>query len=217
MADQEAAASAEEVGESPQTGELVFPAANESALAPVWVSSQVELAKALATTFGSCDRKSINRFLKIDGNPWKTSDGRYNVTAWKLWCAETGHLNKKVAVMSSTDLDDQNKRLKNEKLELENAVTRGELMHVDDVCKVLCEMVGAFAGGIRGMKDTLATQVVGLSTAEAAKRIRVESDTQLTKLALGEWAKKKAFWSSVYAQLSDLHKKFSLGAGLNAT
>lgn len=180
-------------------------------LQPVWATSQVELAKQLG-----CDRKTVQRLMKIDGNPGKTSDGRYNVTAWKLWCMESGHLKKKTAAFSTkADLEIEGQRLKNEKLELENAVTRGELMHVDEVSKVLTEMMGAFVSGIRGMKHSLSPQVVGMPIGEASKRIGKEVDAQLGKLALGEWAKKKIFWSSVYARLHDLHRKYNLGDGLS--
>ena len=108
-------------------------------------------------------------------------------------------------------------RLRNEKLDIENMLRRGELISVDEVNKVLSEMMGAFVQKIRAAKHTLAPAVVGVSLAEATKRIGRETDEALTELALGDWAKKKPFWSSVYAHLQDLHRTHSLGHGLNVT
>ena len=186
-------------------------------LAPVWVSSQVELAKEL----GDCDRKTIQRWLKIEGDaapPGKASDGRYNVTAWKLWAHNHGKLGKRQPPIEDKQaLELAGIRLRNEKQEIENAVRRGELMHVDEVCKVLTEMTSGFVQGARGLEHTLAPQVAGSMVAEAAKRIRREVEAILTRLSLGEWAKKKTFWSNVYAHLFDLHKRFNLGGGQSDT
>ncbi len=187
------------------------------ALEPVWAKSQVELAKHLR-----CSRKQISRFLKIEGEdaaPAPTSDGRYNVTLWKLWAQEHGHLQKKLSNAADRQLlEDRTIELRNERLEIDNAVRRGELMSVDEVCRVITDMVGGVVDTARGMKHALAPRVVGLTVPEATKRIGQEIDQNvLTKLSLGEWAKKKVFWSKVSAHLSDLRKRFSLGDGLNAT
>ena len=176
----------------------------------LWARNQVELAAALG-----CDRKSIQRWLK-DGDaecPGKTSDGRYNVTLWRLWSEKKG---KKPAHRLGKDkgaLEIENMALRNEKLEIENAVRRGELIHIDDCCQVLTEMMGAFVMRMRGIKHSLGPQVIGVPVAEATKRIGREIDEGLAELSLGTWAKKKAFWGIVYAKLFDLHRKYSLGDG----
>ena len=114
----------------------------------VWAKNQSELAKVLG-----CDRKSIQRWLK-DGDaecPGKTSDGRYNVTLWRLWTEKKG---KKPANRLGRDkgsLELENIQLRNDKLEIENTLRRGELMHVDEVCQVLTEMMGAFTMRMRGI------------------------------------------------------------------
>lgn len=180
----------------------------------VWARNQVELAAALG-----CDRKSIQRWLKAGDEecPGKTSDGRYNVTLWRLWVEKKG---KKPAARLGKDkgaLEIENIALRNEKLEIENAVRRGELLHVDEACKVLTEMMGAFVMRMRGMKHTLGPQVIGVPVSEATKRIGREVDAGLTELSIGEWAKKKPFWGIVYVRLRDLHRKYNLGDGLNDT
>lgn len=183
---------------------------------PVWASSQAQLATMLG-----CSRRQVQRFLKIEGEeaaPAPTSDGRYNVTLWKIWASEHGHLRKQLSQAADRQmLEDRQVALRNEKLEIENAVRRGELMDVDEVCRTITEMVSGTVDTARTMKHALAPRVVGLTVPEATKRIGQEMDHALTKLSLGEWAKKKPFWSKVSAHLSDLHKRFNLGDGLSAT
>lgn len=176
----------------------------------LWARNQVELAAALG-----CDRKSIQRWLKeADPEcPGKMSDGRYNVTLWRLWTEKKG---KKPAHRLGKDkgaLELENIQLRNDKLEIENALRRGELMHIDEATKVLTEMMSAFVMRMRGIKHTLAQQVTGVTVAEATKRIGREVDEGLSELAIGAWAKKKPFWGIVYAKLQDLHKSFNLGSG----
>lgn len=180
-----------------------------------WAKNQTELAEALG-----CDRKSIQRWLKSSNPdcPGSTSDGRYNVTLWKLWVDSAGKKVRSTGKMKDKGtLELENFRLRNEKLDIENMLRRGELMHVDEVNKTLTDMMAAFVLKVRGMKHTLPQSVVGLSVAEATKRIGRESDEVLTELALGDWAKKKPFWSSVYAHLQGLQETHSLGAGPSAT
>lgn len=179
---------------------------------PMWVPNLSSLAEALG-----CDRRTLQRLLKLEGNPGKREDGSFSLTAWKLWAMEHGRLKRQVSTPDKNELECRALLLRNEKLEVENAERRGELMHVDEVTRVLTEMVGAFVQGLRGLKHTLSPQVVGVPVGEAAKRIGREIDEHLTRLSLGEWAKKKVFWSVVYAHLLDLRRNCSLGVGLSGT
>jgi hypothetical protein len=198
-----------------------LPVSEEAAVAEaeerlsVWAKNQTELATELG-----CDRKTIQRWMKAGEPdcPGHTSDGRYNVTLWKIWVETKG---KKVRAAPKTRdkgaMEIENMRLRNEKLEIENMLKRGELLHLDEVSAVLTEMVGAFVRKVRGMKHTLPNAVVGVSVPEATKRVDREAVEALSELALGDWAKKKPFWSSVYAHLQDLQRTHSLGAGLKDT
>lgn len=187
-------------------------AADSTVLDGKYARNQVELAEAL-----NCDRKTIARLLKLDGNPGRKADGRYDITAWKMWCIDTGHLRRQIGGGEKSDLEVQSLLLKNERLEMENAIRRGELCHVDEVNSVLGEMLRAFAAELRQRRHSLAPKVVGVTIGEASKRIGVTDREALGQLALGEWAKKKPFWSRVYAALSDLHRSCSPGDGLSAT
>jgi hypothetical protein len=186
---------------------------NEETLSE-FAKNQVDLAAALG-----CERKSVQRWLKEKDPecPGKTSDGRYNITLWKLWVEKKG---KKPAARLGTDkgaLELEKLRLQNEKLRLENEVTKGRLLDQDEVIGVLCSMVREAYEKFRGLKHTLAPQVVGVEVSEATKRLGVEIDNTLRGLSLGEFAKKKVFWQKLYATLGDLHNSFSLGLGENST
>lgn len=188
-----------------------------SPMEPVWARSQVELAQHLA-----CSRRQLGRYMNIEGDdapPKPTSDGRYNVTLWKIWAQEHGHLRKKLSAGADRQLlEDRTMQLRNEKLEIENAVRRGELMSVDEVCRVLTEMVSSARDSALAMTHGTAPRVAGLPVPEITKRLRVDlNEGFFGKLSLGEWAKKKAFLAKVSAHLSDLRKKFNLGDGLSVT
>lgn len=191
--------------------------AGNEPLEPIWAKNMVELAKHIG-----CSRRQLGRYLKIEGEdapPEPASDGRYNVMLWKIWAHEHGHLTKKLSTAADRQLlEDRTIVLRNERLEIDNAVRRGELMSVDEVCRVITEMTGGVVDTARSMKHALAPRVVGLTVPEATKRIGQEVDQNLLgKLSLGEWSKKKIFWSRVSAHLSDLRKRFNLGDGLSAT
>ena len=181
----------------------------------LWAKNQTELAQHL-----ECERKSIQRWLKSGDPecPGRTPDGRYNITLWKLWISKAGkQVRSTTRGKDKGDLEIENMGLRNEKLKIENMLRQGELMHVDEVCKVLTDMLGAAVLRAKQVKHTLAGAVIGVSLPEATKRIDREVHEVLSELSLGDWAKKKAFWSSVYAHLQDLQAKISLGDGLSDT
>jgi hypothetical protein len=67
------------------------------------------------------------------------------------------------------------------------------------------------------MKDRLSADLAGVTVPEASKRIKEAAHDVLNQLALGSWAKKKAFWSKVYAAQFDLLKSLDLGSGPSDT
>jgi len=190
----------------------------KSILEPVWLRNQSMLAKELGV-----DRRTIARWLKEEKNPGREADGRYNLTAWRLWVQENDkHAGR--SVPPGVAAEDPKKAaelkmllLKNERQEIDNAVKRGELMSIEEVCEVLTTMTAEFAQSVRNIKHHVASQVVGLPVGEAAKRIGREAEETLKRLALGEWAKKKVFWSSVSEHQSALQTRYSLGVGPSDT
>jgi hypothetical protein len=171
---------------------------------------------ALAGILG-CDRKTIQRYLKVEGNPGADGDGQYHIAAWRSWVEEHNKLRRKrPKTESKIDAELRGVILRNEKIEIENKVRRGQLADVDEVCKVLGDLFGAVVQAARDVKHHLSPQVVGVEVGEASKRIGREMEEVLNRLALGEWAKKKVFWSTVYAQFCDLRKKYHLGSGASS-
>jgi hypothetical protein len=138
------------------------------------------------------------------------------VSAWQLWVAETGKSPRAVPSLTKADLDTENVRLKNEKLELEMSIKRGELISQDEACRVFGEMVSGFVTELRQMKHQIPANLIGVDVGEAAKRLGKEVDERLTSLSLGNWAQKKMFWSALYALQQDLFKRFNLGDGESA-
>ncbi|MDR0532529.1 MAG: hypothetical protein LBH01_01085 [Verrucomicrobiales bacterium] len=180
------------------------------------VTEFADTVTALALAL-NCDRKTVQRYMKVEGNPGSDAGGKFNVGVWKQWVEEHDRLRRKRPKNESKiDAELRSLLLRNEKIEIENKVRRGQLADVDEVCKVLGDLFGTLVQSARGVKHHLAPQVVGVEVGEASKRIGREMEELLNRLALGEWAKKKVFWSKVYAQFSDLRRKYSLGNGASS-
>jgi hypothetical protein len=177
---------------------------------PKYVGTQEALAAHL-----DCDRKSIQRWMKREDCPGKTPDG-YDVEAWREMVQKAG-LGRKRTSKSEASLKCEKLALENERRRLINEKLRGEVLHQDEVCKVLTDMMAGFVLGLRQLPNELAQEVIGLTPGEANKRIRRGVDERLEQLALGEWAQKKTFWSRVYAELHALQESYNLGSGLRGT
>jgi hypothetical protein len=106
-------------------------------------------------------------------------------------------------------------KLKRELFELERE--QGQYMHIDEVLKIVTQ---AWSGAVQHLKDAehlVAPLVAGLDVPEARKLIRQTNIDVLERFSLGEWAKKKVFWSKVYALLRDLRETSNPGSGLSET
>ena len=172
----------------------------------VFVGTQEALASHL-----SVDRKTIARWSKKQDCPGRVKEG-YNIPLWRAFVEKNG-LGRKVTSKSKADLDNEKVALVNEGLRLRNEKLRGEVMHQDEVIKVVSEMVAGFVLQLGQSKHTIAEETVGLTLGEAVKRVDRRHKEALEALALGSWAQKKTFWSKVYAALFDLHKIHGLGHG----
>lgn len=165
--------------------------------------------EALASHLGF-DRKTVQRWMKLEGCPARGKDG-YDVGMWRAW-TEAKNLGKKKS-RSKAELDAEKVALQNERQRLLNAKLRGEMTTQDEVIRVLGDMLSGFVLTLTQSKTTIAEEASGVSVGEATKRIDHRHKEVLATLALGEWAKKKPFWSRVYAELSSLRKIHVLGLG----
>lgn len=185
-----------------------------------WVTSQVALAEVLGV-----DRKTIKEWLKMPGTPGKAKDDRYNVEDWREWQSansyKTGDENVDTLVPEDGDtivaLKQRLMRAQAEKVEIENKVRKGELISEEEVCRVVVDAFAGMVSSLRQTKHRVSSQMSGLDSGTASKVLGKDMEDCLRKWALGEWAKKKPFYQSVYATLRDLHGKFCLGNGLNET
>jgi hypothetical protein len=173
-----------------------------------YARNQVELAELIGR-----DRKTIQRWLKIEGNPGHTSDGRYPIEAWKEWIDKSGRRHGKKEKLDKLDIETKIAAGKLEMQEIELAKTRGELMHVDDVVSVMTQLFGGLVGRLRTLRHDVAPSVVGETVPEATKRLGNAHDELLQGLSLGDWAKKKIFWSRVSKALSGLQERYLPSTG----
>lgn len=144
---------------------------------PVWATNQLELAAAL-----NVDRRTINRWLKIEGHPGTQANGRYSVAAWREWAKDRGH------EYEEDDIDAIRERarnilLQNQRLEFQIGVMRKQFAPTEEV-----ETWGAHLGtAIRKVVmqlHLLAPSIVGLPIADAEKRLREVEDEILHQLHL---------------------------------
>ncbi len=129
------------------------------------------------------DRKTVNRWRKIEGNPGVRPDGRYHVPSWRAWKLARQGDGGDGDVLSQSILRARQFLLQNQKLEFQLAVLRREYIPAGDV-----EKWGASLGSaIRKVISTLhlcAPGVVGVSVAEAEARLKEVEDEALQQLHL---------------------------------
>jgi len=145
----------------------------------LFVQNQTDLARELGV-----NRKTIQRWLKVEGCPPTASDGRYNVLDWRKWATEN---NLKVsegegAGDSKLKLEARRLLLNNSRLEFDLAVRRGEYTHNDDVEAMFVMMVQNAKKVLLALPSNASPQVVGLSVPEAEIRLREIVDEALAQL-----------------------------------
>jgi hypothetical protein len=100
---------------------------------------------------------------------------------------------------------------------LDREEMEGKSIGIDEAIKVFCELAAAVKDTQAAMCHNIARDMAGCDVPEATKRIRDASRNVLEKLALGEWAKKKTFWSKLYAMQFDLLGTSPRGSGESTT
>lgn len=161
---------------------LIQAAANEEPLgeAQAFVETKVDLAKALGIS-----RMQLDRYIKLrrNGPPKARPDGRWPVPEWKRWMRETG----RAGGMGGDDLEDELPRLNakrllliNERLELDNAERRGELLEraaiISAVADVATELRGKLYGEASG---TVKLIMVAKDVDEGVKTYNAAADRVL--------------------------------------
>ncbi len=145
-----------------------------------YVRTQVELAEAIGV-----ERKTIQRWRKVDGNPGAEADGRWNVEAWRAFKAAREGETVGAPLESVTALKARHLLLQNQKLEHQIAVMRREYVPASDVERWGSEL-GAEIRKVVCQIHRLAPSIVGMQVQDAEARLREMEDEILAKLHILE-------------------------------
>ena len=137
---------------------------------PLYAKSQVELAQFLNVT-----RQTLNIWLKEDGNPGVSSDGRFDVAAWREWAAKNGKRGQDG--LNAVVLKAKNLLLQNDKLEFQLNILRREYVPVSDVVRVGAELGAAIRKVVAGL-HMIAPSVVGMTVIECEAYLK-EKETEI--------------------------------------
>jgi hypothetical protein len=146
-----------------------------------YVQNQTDLAKTLNIK----NRKTIQRWLKMEGNPGTAADGRYSVVAWREWKKKHGRFGDEDedTELDRTYLQAKNLLLQNQRLEIQVAALRKETVPFADV-----EQWGADLGvAIRKVISQwhlIAPNLAGLTVPEIEERLKEGESEVLHQLHL---------------------------------
>lgn len=180
---------------------------HSGSLGVAWAKNQVELAEALG-----CTRKSVGRYLAVTGNPGTAADGRYDVEKWRAWVAARGTLKappkseKEKLELSILTMTEEAQRLK-----LEEA--RGKMVDLDEAMMVLGGICSTLVTELKGMRHTLAPQIVGLTVEEATMKLESAIALVMKEASVPAEAKKKVFWATIAERFSSLQARILSGSG----
>jgi len=142
---------------------------------PTFVRSVYELAAVIGV-----ERKTIQRWAKLEGAPEPRPDGRLEVAAWRAFKAtrRAGERDEE----GTTDEKEKSNRLKNEKLQIEIAALKHEYIERAEVEQWVSGMIIAAKNVLLGLPSALAMQVVGLNPTETEALIRQGINEALDQL-----------------------------------
>ena len=142
-----------------------------------FAKNQVDLAQALGVS-----RKTVQRWLRLEGNPGTRPDGRYDVTAWRVFKAQRhGDDPGDTDPASQTQLRARQILLQNQKLEHQIRVLTGAYVKADDVEQWGAELGGAIRRIVLQL-HTLAPALVGLTVPDCEKRLKEVEDEILGQM-----------------------------------
>jgi hypothetical protein len=153
---------------------------------PRYAKSQTELCSYLTPPR---DRKTVQAALKVEGNPGRSKDGRYEIAEWQEWIAR--NMPPGVGLLGAggggsddkRNLEMERLRLQNEKLKFELEVKRKDFTANTDVEQWVGKMVMEAKRALLSLPAKLAPVVIGQTEVEAEKRMREEIVYALDKLS----------------------------------
>jgi hypothetical protein len=181
------------------------------------VTNELELAKRLGFT----NRKTVSRMKRHDAAPKARADGSYEVSKWIEFRDNVWNVEKTRpdiggnSPLTEIKIDREKLRLLHDQLDYDEAL--GKLESQEEVQKVIGDMASGLFTAIRQLEHELYRDFSGMTDVEAKDALRSAIRKTMEKFSLGEWAKKKAFWSPIYAQLRDLQATLKSGSGSTPT
>jgi hypothetical protein len=201
-----------------------------------FVSTQKQACTEVGVPYGSL------HFLKQRlGPPPERGKEGYSIEEWEDWVGDyvaehsnteddlsTPHDMIGAAAESGEEPDVLSRRFNLAKVQWKEAQARHEalradkaqesLCEIDDACALLGDAFGAVATKLQDFKNSLSTQVAGLTPTQAYKRIDKMVGQVLTDLSAGGWASgslgpKKHLSRRLSAELVDLRNKHLSGIG----
>jgi hypothetical protein len=136
-----------------------------------FAKNQVELAEVLGV-----DRKTVQRWKKIEGNPGARPDGRYDIHAWRTWSNDHRGIDES-ETLSQAQLKAKQILLQNQKIEAHLAIVRKEYVPASEVEKWGSDL-GAAIRKIVTQIHLAAPSVAGVSVPEAEERLK-EIETEI--------------------------------------
>jgi hypothetical protein len=151
---------------------------------PRFATSQTALCSYLTPPR---DRKTIQAALKIEGNPGRTLDGRYEIAEWQAWITQnmppgTGIVGAG-AKGDKHDLEMEKLRLQNDKLKFELSVKQKDFTANVDVEQAVGKMVMEAKSVLMRLPSKLAPVLPGMTAVEIEKRLKSEIVEALSRLA----------------------------------
>jgi hypothetical protein len=151
---------------------------------PRFAKSQTELGGYLAPPR---DRKIIQQALKLEGNPGRSKDGRYEIAEWQAFInANFGSLIDP-NVGSGSDkskLEMEKLKLQNEKLQFELQVRRKDYTLNTEIEQSVGKMVVKARQQLQAIPARMAPQLIGLTReVDIETRLRREIDEALQALS----------------------------------
>lgn len=154
--------------------------------AKAWAETKVELANALGVS-----RMTIDRWVKLkrNGPPKAEANGRWSINEWKRWMKQTG----RGGGLDGDALDDELPRLNakrllliNERLELDNAERRGELISREEVVKEAADIATRLRGDLYGQAASICETVMKLTDLDEAVKLYNDAlDRVLLRITAG--------------------------------
>ena len=144
-------------------------------------SQPARFAKTQAELSRLCDvsRQRINWNLKVEGNPGRRADGRYEVAAWQEWFLSRESLAKDDPTLA--DLKAKNLSLRNDRIAARIETLRRQFVPFEDVEKWADELKAHVRRVVFPLRS-LAPLLVTMSVADAELCLKEEENRILTEL-----------------------------------